>query len=87
MRAHRLLGWILALAASAGALGFVIWGFLSAWRLGSGTPMSVHGWIALALAFVLTGVVGGGLMTLAFYSARRGYDDRAGSDDDSDTDA
>jgi hypothetical protein len=38
--------------------------------------MSVHGWIALGLGTFLSLAVGGGLMALVFYSARKGYDDR-----------
>lgn len=40
------------------------------------SSMSVHGWIALAAGTVLSLLVGGGLMALVFYSARKGYDDR-----------
>ncbi len=40
------------------------------------SAMSVHGWIALAAGSVLSLLVGGGLMALVFYSARKGYDDR-----------
>jgi hypothetical protein len=56
-------------------LAFCIWGFITAWNLGGSTHMSVHGWIAMCLAAVLTLGLGGGLMWLAFYSANRGYDD------------
>jgi hypothetical protein len=38
--------------------------------------MSIHGWIALTLGTLLSLAVGGGLMALVFYSARKGYDDR-----------
>jgi hypothetical protein len=38
--------------------------------------MSIHGWIALGLGTFLSLAVGGGLMALVFYSARKGYDDR-----------
>ncbi len=40
------------------------------------SAMSMHGWIALAAGSVLSLLVGGGLMALVFYSARKGYDDR-----------
>jgi ABC-type transport system involved in cytochrome c biogenesis permease subunit len=43
------------------------------------SKMSIHGWIAMTLAAVLTLGLGGGLMWLAFYSSRRGYDDAAQS--------
>jgi hypothetical protein len=54
----------------------------AAWGLGGLSKMTIHGWIALGLAFVLTGLLGGGLMFLAFYSARKGYDDNVGKDED-----
>jgi hypothetical protein len=38
--------------------------------------MSIHGWIALSLGTFLSLAVGGGLMALVVYSARKGYDDR-----------
>jgi hypothetical protein len=38
----------------------------------------VHGYVALALGVVLSLLLGFGLMALAFYSARRGYDDDQG---------
>jgi hypothetical protein len=56
-------------------LGFCIWGFIAAWKLSGDTPMSVHGYIALGLAGGVTLLLGGGLMWLAFYSSRKGFDD------------
>ncbi len=52
-------------------LALVIWGAVSAWRLAGDAPMSIHGWIAGVFTALLTG----GLISLAFYSARKGYDD------------
>lgn len=46
------------------------------------SAMSVHGWIALGAGTILSLLVGGGLMALVFFSARRGYDDRIGMDRD-----
>lgn len=46
------------------------------------SAMSVHGWIALGAGTVLSLLVGGGLMALVFYSARKGYDDRIRTDHD-----
>lgn len=40
------------------------------------SSMSIHGWIALGLGTFLSLALGGGLMALVFYSARKGYDDR-----------
>ncbi|HLT01552.1 MAG TPA: hypothetical protein VK001_05205 [Geminicoccaceae bacterium] len=48
-----------------------------AWQEVGSVTIGTHGWIALGLGAVLTFLVGAGLMTLMFVSARRGYDDRA----------
>jgi hypothetical protein len=69
---------MLLLAGLLAFLGFAIWGFTKAWSLAGDTHMSIHGWIAMGLAAGLTLALGGGLMWLAFYSARRGYDDEQG---------
>lgn len=56
-------------AILAGALVFTLAGWDS-------SSMSMHGWIALGLGTFLSLALGGGLMALVFYSARKGYDDR-----------
>ncbi len=56
-----------------GLLAAVTFGALTNW---DASAMSIHGWIALTLGTVLSLAVGGGLMALVFYSARKGYDDR-----------
>ena len=56
-------------------LGFSVWGFVAAWRLTGDVPISVHGYVALGLAGGVTLLLGGGLMWLAFYSSRKGWDD------------
>ena len=56
-----------------GILAAVLFGTLTEW---DASAMSVHGWIALGLGTFLSLAVGGGLMALVFYSARKGYDDR-----------
>ena len=50
-----------------------MFGVMSGW---DSSYMSIHGWIALSLGTFLSLAVGGGLMALVFYSARKGYDDR-----------
>ncbi len=60
-------------------LAVVLFGTLTGW---DASAMSVHGWIALGLGTLLSLVVGGGLMALVFYSARKGYDDRVEIDTD-----
>ncbi|NWG54892.1 MAG: hypothetical protein HXY28_14350 [Hydrogenophilaceae bacterium] len=42
--------------------------------------MNMHGWLALGLGAGLTLLLGVGLMTLVFFSARKGYDDRVAED-------
>ncbi len=64
-----------------GLLAIVTFGVLSGW---DASYMSIHGWIALALGTLLSLAVGGGLMALTFYSARKGYDDRIKLDTDPD---
>ncbi len=62
---------------------FVLGGLLaaSAWMVASNWPtaqdaqFSVHMWIAMGLGAGLSLAVGGGLMALVFFSARKGYDD------------
>jgi len=67
---------LLALVLGA-ILVFVLFGLVSGW---DASAMSVHGWIALGLGTFFSLALGGGLMTLVFYSARKGYDDRIDQD-------
>jgi hypothetical protein len=48
-----------------------------AWRELGDVEIGMHGWIALGLGAAFTFLVGAGLMALMFFSARRGYDERA----------
>lgn len=66
--------WLLTLVLAA-MLAFALWGFGAAWKMAGNAPMSIHGYIALGLGVVLSILLGGGLMALAFHSSRRGYDD------------
>lgn len=75
-------GYLLLIAVAIGALAYVIWALKASWGLAAGAQMSANGWIALVIAFVVTGALGGGLMWLAFYSARKGYDDSVGREED-----
>jgi hypothetical protein len=68
-------GTILLTVVLLAILGLAIWGLQAAWRLGGAVQMSIHGYIAVAIALVATAVIGGGLMWLAFYSSSHGYDD------------
>ena len=62
---------LLGLLILAIAIGFWAWQQIGSVEIGT------HGWIALGLGAVLTFAVGAGLMALMFFSARRGYDERA----------
>jgi len=64
-----LIAVLLALLALSGAVAWYVWSALD------NVTMSIHGYIALTAGVVLSLLVGGGLMTLVFYSARKGYDD------------
>jgi hypothetical protein len=64
---------IVLLGLLAASTGVALW----AWHEIGEVAISGHGLIALGLGVVLTLLVGVGLMTLLFFSARRGYDERA----------
>jgi hypothetical protein len=68
-------GTIALTVALLAMLAFAVWGFFAAWKLSGDTPMSIHGYVALGLAAGVTLLLGGGLMWLAFYSNRKGWDD------------
>ena len=48
---------------------------LDAWNMIGDTEISPVGWLSLGFGVVATLAVGGALMGLVFYSARRGYDE------------
>ena len=77
--------WALTAVGLAGVLAFMAW---VVWRSpgmgGSWTGGSVHILVAMGLGVVGAGALAGGLMWLAFFSARRGYDDRVADWDDHD---
>jgi hypothetical protein len=81
-----ILAILLSLAGLGAVLGWVVWGLVAAWngagQANPGSHLTAHGWAALVIAFVMVCVVGGGLMGLAFYSARKGYDDRVSNRDE-----
>jgi hypothetical protein len=76
---------LLLLLGTLGAmLVATIWGAARFWRDGPEVDVGIHGWIAMIGGSVLTLLVGVGLMTLVFYSARKGYDDAAAPSEPSD---
>jgi hypothetical protein len=66
---------LLLIVAAAGLVA-ALFVALQGWLRLEGVTMTVHGWIALTLGVVLSLLLGGGLMALAFYSSRKGYDDK-----------
>jgi hypothetical protein len=69
---------IVALLALLGAVIYYVYGTWT--TLGGG---DMPGWMVAAMigGVVFSLLVGGGLMTLVFYSSRAGYDDRAARSD------
>jgi len=65
-------GW-LTIAALGMLLGAAIWFLFYGWNL-TDAQISTHGYIALTLGILLSALLGGGLMTLLFWSNRKGYD-------------
>lgn len=74
-------GFLAGVVGALAALGFCIRGAIVAWRSADeanpAIHMTVHGWAALVIAFVMVGVLGAGFMGLAFHSSKKGYDERA----------
>lgn len=74
----RFLGRFLIIAALLAFLAASAIYVVVAWQELGVNKMSGHGIAALIAGAVLSLLVGGGLMALVFFSARRGYDDEAG---------
>ena len=56
----------------AAAVAVAVWG----WREIGDVAISAHGLVALGLGIAVTAAVGVGLMTLLFFSHRRGFDEQ-----------
>ena len=65
-------GW-LAIAALGLFLGAAVWFLFYGWNL-TNAQLSTNGVIALVLGIVFSMALGAGLMTLLFWSNRKGYD-------------
>jgi hypothetical protein len=68
---------LLTVALLVGLLGATAGVAFWAWQEMGEVEISRHGMIALGLGVLLTFALGAGLMTLVFFSNRRGYDDQA----------
>ncbi len=51
-----------------------VWGLVATWNFAGDVKISIHGYIAMALGVVGTVALTGGFIWLAYYSARKGYD-------------
>ena len=60
---------LFSLLAAAGVVLYV------GWTLGQDAVVPTSGYVAMALGVIFSLCVGFGLMTLIFYSSRRGYDE------------
>ena len=65
-------GWM-AIAALGLFLGAAVWFLFYGWNL-TNAELSTNGVIALVLGIVFSMALGAGLMTLLFWSNRKGYD-------------
>jgi hypothetical protein len=75
MRKHAALIAIIVLSV-AGFAAFIVWAFVAAGRMGGGWESLRPVWPYVAGGAVAVGLLAGGLMWLAFFSSRHGYDDR-----------
>ncbi len=69
------IGVLVLIVSLTGLVALAAWGAWASWRLAGDAPMGVHGWIAMALAGGGSALLTGGFAWLAFYSARKGFDD------------
>jgi hypothetical protein len=67
------LGVVLGSAFLVALAALAVWGLVATWDF-AGVKISVHGYIAMALGVGGTVLLAGGLIWLAYYSARKGYD-------------
>lgn len=74
-------GWMMVVPL-LGLLGLVLWGSWQLWHQLEGVVIGPHGQIALALGGGLALLMTLLFMVLIYVSHTRGYDDRAGSEED-----
>ena len=74
-----MLKWLWTLPLFA-LLAAALWFAGSGWAHLGGKEVPLYGYVALFGGAVVSLLVGGGLMTLVFYSSRHGYDDLSGGD-------
>jgi hypothetical protein len=76
MRKYLIIVPLLAL------LAVTIYFAIFSWSMIEGPPVPAEGHVAMWLGIVFSLVVGCGLMALAFYSSRQGYDDAVSNIDE-----
>lgn len=69
------LGIVVAALLSAAAMAVAY----SAWKAMADVTMSASGYAAMILGAVAAFAIGGGLMSLLFWSNRKGFDEAAGA--------
>ncbi|HEX3342464.1 MAG TPA: hypothetical protein VHT68_25190 [Pseudolabrys sp.] len=77
---HDFIPAAILVTALVALLALSVWFAAYAWTHLGGDPLPTYGYVAIAGGVVISLVVGGGLMALAFYSSRHGYDDLSGGD-------
>jgi hypothetical protein len=75
----RMRKWLWTLPLFALLLA-AFWFAGTGWARLGGQEVPVFGYVALIGGVLVSLLVGGGLMTLVFYSSRHGYDDLSGGD-------
>jgi hypothetical protein len=78
------MGKLLLVLPPFAILAAALWYAASYWMSVEGPAMPTTGYVAMALGIVFSLLVGCGLMALAFFSSRHGYDDPPRMQDDKD---
>jgi TRAP-type C4-dicarboxylate transport system permease small subunit len=65
---------VVAILIMVGLLGWAGWYAAHAWNAMRGVAISPLGWLFMALAAIVTFLLGAGLMALVFYSSRHDMD-------------
>jgi len=71
----RALPYLMLAVALAGVAAFFVWAFQQGEGVGGGWESLGPIWLYVAGGLVVVAALTGGLMWLAFYSSRRGYDE------------
>jgi hypothetical protein len=72
--------WVVLVVPLVALLAAAVWFAARAWTYLGGEPLPVYGYVAMAGGIMFSLLIGCGLMALAFYSHRHGYDDLSDAD-------